>query len=310
MREELPLLHPRPFEPGCTLGVCAPAGPVDEKALSEGIAWLEDEGYAVHCATHLRSRDGYLAGTDEQRLGDLLELIRAPEVRGVVLARGGYGLARILARLDPVECREARKLFVGYSDATSLLLFLRQRTGLASVHGPMLERSGMTDAARRRWLGLVRGDEIDREALEGSGFQGGCVRGPLVGGNLTVLASSLGTPWEIDTTGAILFIEEVSEQPYVIDRNLIQLREAGKLRSIVGVAIGQLVSCESERYPERSAQEVLRRVLHGAVDGPIVEDLPFGHILDHRALGFGVRAELDGESGTLALLESVVGRED
>ncbi len=306
MGEERELLHPRPLTPGSTIGVCAPAGPVDEKALAAGIAWLEESGYQVRCGSHLRVQDGYLAGTDAQRLGDLLELLRAPEVRGVVLARGGYGIARILRKLDPQELREARKLFVGYSDATSLLLFMRRHAGLASVHGPMLERPELTAAARARWLAVVRGEPAAAEPLRGAGRTGGRARGSLVGGNLTVLVSSLGTPWELDTRGAILFLEEIDEEPYAIDRMLVQLREAGKLSELAGVAIGQLVGCRSERYPEPSAREVLRGVLEREFDGPIVEDLPIGHVVDHRAIGFGVRAELDGEEGTLRLLEAVV----
>ncbi len=310
MGAELSLLLPRPLAPGSTVGVCAPAGPVDGKALAAGIRWLEDAGYVVRCGRHLRARYGYLAGTDEERLADLLELWRAPEVRGIVLARGGYGLPRILRDLDPSELRQARKLVVGYSDATSLLLFLRRCAGLAAVHGPMLERPDVTELARARLLALVRGEAAALEPLEGAGIVGGRVCGPLVGGGLTLVASSLGTPWEIDTRGAIVFLEEVCEEPYVIDRLLIQLREAGKLRDAAGVALGQLVCCESERYPEPRARDVLREVLTSEVKGPIVEDLPFGHIPDHRALGVGVQAELDGDRGTLTLLEPVVEERD
>ncbi len=306
MGEEPSLLLPRPLTPGSTVGVCAPAGPVDEKALEAGIRWLEDAGYVVRCGRHLRARLGYLAGTDEQRLGDLLELWRAPDVSGIVLARGGYGLPRILSRLDPAELRRERKLLVGYSDASSLLLFLRRCAGLASVHGPMLEKPDLTEHARARLLSLVRGEAGGLEPLQGAGVTRGRVAGPLVGGGLLVVAASLGTSWEIDTRGAILFLEEICEQPYAIDRLLVQLREAGKLRDAVGVALGQFVSCESERYPETRAQDVLRELLASEVRGPIVEDLPFGHILDHRSLGFGVRAELDGDRGTLTPLEPVV----
>jgi len=306
MGEEPSLLLPPPLVPGSTIGVCAPAGPVDEKVLAAGIGWLEDAGYSVRCGRHVRRRHGYLAGTDPQRLEDLLELWRAPDVRGIVLARGGYGIPRILRDLDAAELRRAPKLVVGYSDATSLLLFLRHCVGLAAVHGPMLERPDTTDRARARWLALVRGEPAALEPLEGSGVVGGRARGPLVGGALTLVAGSLGTPWEVDTRGAILFIEEICEEPYAIDRLLIQLREAGKLRQAAGIAIGQLVCCESERYPEPRVGDVMREVLTSEVQGPIVEDLPFGHISDHRALGFGVQAELDGDRGTLTLLEPVV----
>ncbi|MFQ5513272.1 MAG: LD-carboxypeptidase [Myxococcota bacterium] len=306
MSAGLPLVLPRPLEKGCTVGVCAPAGPVDDAALDAGLAWLEAAGYAPRCAPHLRSRSGFLAGRDDERAADLVQLLRDPEVRGIVLARGGYGLSRILGRLTPLELRTARKLMVGYSDATALLLLLQRRAGLASVHGPMLERPELSDEARARWLAVVRGEPGAFEPLRGNGLREGRVRGPLVGGNLTALASSLGTPWELDARGAILFLEEVCEEPYAIDRMVVQLREAGKLCDVAGVAIGQLVSCSSTRYPEPTAREVLRELLMRVFEGPIVEDLPFGHVHDHRALGFGVRAELDGSRGTLTMLDPVV----
>jgi muramoyltetrapeptide carboxypeptidase len=170
----------------------------------------------------------------------------------------------------------------------------------------MLERADAAPAARRRLLALLRGDAQALEPIEGEGLVGGVATGPLVGGNLKVVVASLGTPWEIDTRGAILFLEDVNEPPYAIDRALVQLREAGKLSTLAGVALGQLVCCESERYPEVAARDVFQDVLLPEVSGPVVVDLPFGHIADHRALGFGIRGEIDGDRGTLALVESVV----
>ena len=121
-----------------------------------------------------------------------------------------------------------------------------------------------------------------------------------------MITTTLGTPWEIDTTDAILFIEEIGEQPYALDRSLVQLRDSGKLEAAAGVAIGRLVDCESERYPGVSACDVLERALLPEVRGPVVQGLPFGHVDDNRALGVGVEAELDGDSGCLTLLEPVV----
>ncbi len=301
-RRKKPLALP----PGSTVGICAPSGPVDAAALESGLGWLDRVGYRTRCAAHLRDRCGFLAGSDEQRLADLLELIRAPEVRAIMLARGGYGLGRLLGRLDPREIRRARKLFIGYSDATLLLLWLSRRVGLAGVHGPMLERSDTTAEARERLLELLRGGAGRMVPLEGAPLQQGRSRGRLVGGNLTLLAGSLGTPWEVDTRGAILFFEEVGEEPYAIDRTLMQLREAGKLREARGVAVGQLVDCASERYPDVTARHVVAEILKAEVEGPIVEDLPFGHVADNRALGVGIAAELDGNLGTLTLLCPVV----
>lgn len=300
------LRKPPPLAPGSTVGICAPSGPVDAGCLAAGLEWLREAGYRTRCAAHVEARDGFLAGSDGERLADLLELVRAPEVRGVMLARGGYGVGRLLGLLDADELRRARKLFIGYSDATLLLLWLRRCAGLAAIHGPMLERSDAAPEARERLLALVRGDPQGLAPLRGTPLQGGRARAPLVGGNLTLVAGSLGTPWEVDTRGAILFLEEVCEEPYAIDRLLRQLGAAGKLRSASGVAVGQLVDCASERYPEVVARDVVAEVLRTEVEGPIVQDLPFGHVADNRALGVGVDAKLDGERGTLALLEPVV----
>jgi muramoyltetrapeptide carboxypeptidase len=305
MTEALPLIRPRALSRGAAIGVCAPAGPVDAERLERGLGWLEQESIPVCCAPHLRERHGFLGGRDEDRLSDLQELVDDPQVGAILFARGGYGVGRILRELDAARLRESRKLFIGYSDFTALSVYLRERAGLASVHGPMLERE-TSEAARARLLAIARGEAPGLEPISGRTLRDGVARGPLVGGNLKVLMATLGTPWEIDTRGAILFLEEVDEQPYAIDRALIQLRDAGKLAAAAGVAVGQLVGCESERYPEVSAHEVLSRVLLPEVDGPVVVDLPFGHIADNRALGVGVRAELAGDGGRLALLDSVV----
>jgi muramoyltetrapeptide carboxypeptidase len=301
-----PLLRPRALARGATVGVCAPSGPVNPECVAAGVAWLESEGLHVRCGPHRHDRRGYLAGDDAARAADLLELVRDPEVGAILLARGGYGLPRLLDALDPRPFRRARKPIVGYSDATALLLWLRRRAGLAALHGPMLERSDVSAPARARLLALLRGEPEGRAPLAGSGLARGRATGPLVGGNLKTLVTSLGTPWEIDTRGAILFLEEVNEQPYSIDRMLVQLRSAGKLAAAAGVAVGALVRCESERYPEIGACDVLRELLPASVNGPVVIGLPFGHVADNRALGSGVAAVLDGGRGTLALTEPVV----
>ena len=295
---------PLALRPGRGLGVCAPGGPLEGPALESGLRWLESSGLRVRCGASLRRREGYLAGTDAERAADLLELVGDPEIDAILFARGGYGVGRLLPRLDPAVISESRKLFIGYSDFTVFALWLQHFCGLASIHGPMLEREGQSDEARARLLALARGEAV--EPLEGEGLAGGRTRGRLVGGNLRMITTTLGTPWEIDTRGAILFIEEVGEQPYAIDRSIVQLRDSGKLEAAAGVAIGRLVNCESPRYPEVSACDVLERALLPEVRGPVVHGLPFGHVDDNRALGVGVEAELDGDGGRLTLLEPVV----
>ncbi len=310
MSDAVQLLLPRAVRHGATVAVCAPAGPViNVETLDAGIAWLESNDFNVvrgHC---LVERKGYLAGSDDARVADLMAHVSNPDVEAIIVARGGYGVSRILSRLDASAFREARKPIVGYSDLTSLLLYLRECAGLASIHGPMFERDGVPDHARARLMAMLRGEPLALEPLKGTSLAMGSCQGPLVGGSLVLTAASLGTPWEIDTRGAILFLEEVCEEPYAIDRLLVQLREAGKLRELRGVAIGQLVQCESERYPDVSALDVIQEILAPEVGGPIVCDLPFGHVVDHWALGVGVMAELDGNQGTLRHVASVVKEE-
>ena len=298
------LRRPCPAPRGAILGLCAPGGPVDGPTLDAGVSWLEGEGYRVRFGANLHRRSGYLAGTDDERLSDLRTLIRDPDVSAILLARGGYGISRILRALDPDELRACRKLFVGYSDATALLIHLRECAGLASVHGPMLDRTDLTTAARDRLLALLRGES--GEPLEGRSESGGRTRGPLVGGNLTLVAASLGTASEIDTRGAILFLEEKGEAPYRIDRMLVQLRDAGKLGAAAGVAFGSLVEEGGERYPGPTAGEVVEELVVPEVAGPVVTDLPFGHVADNRAIGVGVEGLLEGEAETLEVLGPVV----
>jgi muramoyltetrapeptide carboxypeptidase len=279
---------------------------VDAEALERCAQWWRAEGFEVRVAPNAGARHGFLAGTDAERLADLLALWRDPGVDALVASRGGYGLMRLLPQLPAPELRRARKLFVGHSDATALLLFLRERCGLASLHGPMLQRSDWSPESRARLLELACGGEDFGSPLLGKGVRGGAARGPLVGGNLSLVSASLGTPWEVDTRGAILFLEDVGEQPYALDRQLVQLRAAGKLDAAAAIAVGQLVDCESQRYPDVTSRDVIDEVLGATARGALVVDLPFGHIADNRTLPVGTLAELDGEAGTLRLLEPAV----
>ncbi len=302
-------LRPHALPHGGTIGICSPAGPIDSTCLDWGIDWLRRAGFDVRCAPHVCGRLGYLAGSDEDRLQDFLTLMRDPSIHAVMYSRGGYGTARWLHALDPAELRSLRKLVIGHSDATILSLYLHARAGLASIHGPMLQRTDLSATAGERLIAMACGEARAMEPIEGEVIRGGYAEGPLIGGNLTMITSSLGTPWEIDARGCILFLEDIAEQPYAIDRQLRQLAAAGKLEGIAGIALGQFVNCESKRYPEPSVHDVLYEALAAATTGPILQDLPFGHVADNRALSIGLEAVLDGRDcrrGTLALSEAAV----
>ena len=301
------LVKPHAIAPGATIGIAAPGGPVDPLLLAGGKKVWEAAGFRVAHRDDIVARRSYLAGDDDRRTAELAELIADPAIDAIVCARGGYGLPRILDRLDAKKFRAARKPLVGYSDATALLLWQRRCAGLVGFHGPMLERgsdvdagamralvaalTGARDAAGRRWKGTAR--------VRGRGT------GRLVGGNLALVAASLGTPWEVDTRGAILLIEDIHEAPYRIDRLFQQLRAAGKLARLAGIGCGAFIACKDERYPEPSAEEVIAEIA-GALRIPLVTGLPFGHCKENYAWPVGTRATIDGARGTLELLEAGV----
>jgi muramoyltetrapeptide carboxypeptidase len=303
------LLKARGIRPGATLGIAAPAGPVDPETLRAGEDVWRRAGFEVRRRDDLLARDGYLAGDDERRANELMELWRDPSIDAIVCARGGYGTPRILARLDPGLVREARKPLVGYSDITALLLWQRRRAGLVGFHGPMLERGSDVDGEMHETLvaTLVGRRSDAQNRLAGTGRLPGRGEGRLVGGNLVLCVASLGTPWEIDTRGAILLIEEVGERPYRIDRMLAQLRAAGKLDRLVGIGLGDVSTCIDERFPKPAALSVVEEAARRA-GVPLVTDLPFGHCARNSAFGLGVRATIDGAEGEIRMLEQGVVR--
>ena len=297
------LLKPRALPPGGTVGVVAPAGPVDSRCLDEGAKRLREAGFRVAHRDDVVARAGYLAGDDARRARELREMIADPAVDAVVCARGGYGCHRIVAGLDPAAVRAARKPLVGYSDATTLLLWQRRCAGLVGFHGPMLERGdGLDPEALRACLDALTGRGPAKTTLAGRGQVAGRATGRLVGGSLALVIASLGTPWEVDTRGAILLFEDVGERPFRIDRYLAQLRAAGKLDALAGIGVGALVECTDPRYPEADAREVVLEAVRDLAV-PVVTDLPFGHVDDNRTWPVGARAAIDGGRGELVVHE-------
>jgi muramoyltetrapeptide carboxypeptidase len=301
------LRKPRALKKGAVLGIAAPGGPVDREQLEAGESLLRAAGFEIYRRRDLLARDGYTAGDDARRADELMELVQHPDVAGIICARGGYGCDRILSMLDADVFREAAKPLVGYSDVTALLLWQRRRAGLIGFHGPMLDRGA--DLDRTAFDHLIR--QLTREGsmpetIAGEALVGGRATGRLIGGSLTLLAASIGTPWEVDTRGAILLIEDVGERPYRIDRMLQQLRAAKKFDRLAAVGVGSFESCADDRYPEPDVSTVIENALCG-IGVPVVRALPFGHVKVNYAWPMGGRATIDGTSGTLQLLEWGVG---
>lgn len=297
--------RPRAIRPGARIAIAAPAGPIEPAALARGRKALERLGFETVVRDDILDRDGYLAGSDERRAAELMQHVRDPEVDAILCARGGYGCHRIVEALDADAFRAAAKLLVGYSDITTLLLWQRRRAGLIGLHGPMLERaSGLVGESASALVRMLQGTgPLPR--FVGESLAPGWAEGRLVGGSLSVCVASLGTPWELDTRDAILMLEDVTELPYRIDRMLQQLRAAGKLDRVAGIALGGFTDCEDERYPDRPLRRLVEELL-GGLGIPVVLGLPFGHVDDNRPWPMGGRAALDGARGELELLESAV----
>lgn len=313
-------LRPPALARGDLIGLAAPAGslPADQvKAASEQ---LKKRGYRVRVIDDPGGRRGYLSGSDEARAAALNTLFRDPEVKMILCLRGGYGSPRLLDRLDYPALRASPKIIVGYSDITALLGAAEKQAGVVTFHGPMGKEwaasRGLSPFSEKYFWDLLTTPDSPLLANWGGerapGMKApttlvpGRAEGVLRGGNLSVLCSLLGTPYEIDTQGAILFIEEVGEKLFRIDRLLNQLRLAGKLRNCKGILLGVFAGCET-RDPEGDLQllDVLSDYL-GSAGIPVLFGYPAGHVADQATLPLGVRVRLDATSRTLEVLEPAV----
>lgn len=289
-----PLLHP-----GDVVRIVAPAGPVREDELEGGLTVLEGR-YVPRFDAGIVARKGYLAGDDDRRAQELLAALADPEARGIIALRGGYGTMRLLPRVVPAlaALRSAPKAVIGSSDLTALGGAML-RAGLGWVHGPMVRTLGRTDATsvERFWRVLEDRRAVALDAPPLRGILPGVARGPLAGGNLSVLAATCGTPYLPDLTGAILLLEDVGERPYRLDRLVTQLRLAGALDGVAGVLLGELTDClgaEGDPAPEDVLLEAL-----APLRVPIVAGFPAAHGARCYALRMGEVVELDGGAGTL-----------
>jgi muramoyltetrapeptide carboxypeptidase len=300
-------LKPHAAPRGATLGIAAPAFAIDAARLAAGEARLREAGYRVHRRADLVQDQTFLAGSDVRRARELMALAASREVDAILCTRGGYGCQRILDRLDAAKLRAARKAVVGFSDVTVLHLWLRRYAGLTSIHGPMFDApEGPTREELERLGAMLAGEAVP--PLAGEGRVRGRAAGVLVGGSLTLLCASLGTPWEVDTRGAILLFEEIGEKPYALDRHLQHLAQAGKLDAAVGFGVGHLVGCSDPKRERPTAEEVFVAAL-APLRRPLVLGLPFGHRSPNLAWPVGVRGWIDGRRGEVGLLEAgVTGR--
>lgn len=294
---------PSALRRGDVIGVVAPAAAVDAAAVATGVHALETLGFHVQVGAAVFRRDGYLAGGDEERRDDLVAMLRDPAVKAIVCARGGYGSGRLLPLLDPSIARQHPKIVVGFSDLTFLLNDLVQRAGLVAFHGPMVVHLGERPETAARLTGLLMGDHRDWNLRARDIIQPGTAEGVIAGGCLSAVVAMLGTPYEIETDGRLLLLEDANEKPFRIDRMLTQLQQAGALDRVAGVVFGEMPGCSAHPNETVAVRDVIAECFTAA-RYPVVFGFPSGHGDGNATVPLGVRARLAGER--LTLLESPV----
>jgi muramoyltetrapeptide carboxypeptidase len=289
-------INPPALQPGDTVGIVAPASNVKPAMLEAGCRALRDLGYKPFYFDSILERDLYFAGSVERRTNELKEMFVRDEVRAIICARGGYGSNYLLNSLDLKKIQSKPKIFVGYSDLTSLLTYFTDAAGLVTFHGPMVAKdfSDPNGINLDSWEHALNGSsewslQLDSDVKP---LVSGSADGILYGGCLSILVASLGTPYEIQTSGAILFIEDIAAKPYQIDRMLMQLKLGGKLDGVRGMVFGEMIDCTQNKDQSYSLQDVILRVV-GDLGVPVAFGLRSGHVSrGNITLPFGVRAAL------------------
>lgn len=305
-------IRSRALRTGDKVGLIAPASSFNREAFLAGCDRLRQLGYEPVYVEDIFDRDIYFAGPAERRARELNAYWQREDIRALVCVRGGYGSNYLLENLDFDLIAKRPKILVGCSDVTSLLTAIHDRTGLVTFHGPMVAKDlagGTFDSSS--WNSSLDGSAAWDVATSGvEVLRPGQARGKLYGGCLSMLVASLGTPFEIETEGTILFIEDVAEKPFRIDRMLMQLRLAGKLEGVRGFIFGEMLECLPPAGETYTLQQVIMRVL-ASYDVPVVFGLKSGHVTDGNiTLPIGVQAELKAVStgASLRILEAATGK--
>jgi muramoyltetrapeptide carboxypeptidase len=291
-------IKPPALRPGDKVGVVAPASNVKREMLDAGCAGLRLAGYEPFYFESILERDLYFAGSVERRARELESMFERDDIRAIVCARGGYGSNYLLSVLDFKKIAAHPKIFIGYSDLTSLLTTFAGAANFVVFHGPMVAKdfaladSGVDVAS---WQNALTG-ETQWEIGEGSGAKplvAGTAEGTLYAGCLSILVAALGTPYDIQTAGTILFIEDVAAKPFQIDRMLMQLKLAGKLRDVRGIIFGEMLDCRQSLNQDYTLEEVVLRVV-GDLGIPVAFGLRSGHVSHGNiTLPIGVKARLE-----------------
>lgn len=309
-------LKPKRLKPGQTVGLIAPGSSVDESRLQKAISTIKSLGLTPFHTDTILAKRGYLAGNDAERLADLHLMFKNPKVDAIWCIRGGYGCTRLLPAIDYKLIRKHPKILIGYSDITALLQAIYKKTGLIGFHGPVAV-SEPTDYSLHylRQVLLQPSPQLiiknaqenissEKENYSIKVIRSGRAKGRLAGGNLSLISAMAGTDYAISIKNKILFLEDIGEKPYRIDRMLTQLRQAYDLNKAAAIVLGIFADCEGGKG-SLSLMETLQDRL-GDLKIPVIYGMSFGHIDHQMTLPVGIKAELDTDKATITLLENAV----
>ena len=317
MREEIDMnmLKPKPLRRGDTIGLVGISGTLHEPEtrFEKMLQTIDSLGYRVIIADSCREQYGYLSGDDASRAKGLNQMFRDDRVDAVVCMRGGYGVARILDRVDFDVIRANPKILLGYSDITALHTAIHEKVGMVTIHGPMPDRAWMEfdDFSRDSMIRALTSTEPLGLLQNPEGMAPQCIvpgrcEGLLVGGNLSLIASACGTPYALDPTGKVLLLEDVGEYIYRLDSMLTQLRHAGMFEKCVGVVLGGFTDCteEYECYALH-LEDIIRDIIVPA-GKPVLGNMSIGHTPTKITVPLGVRCAVDADAGTLTMVEAAL----
>lgn len=318
--DNLPKIKPKKLKKGATIGVIAPGYAVKKEVLETGLAALKNMGFIPVHTQRIIGNHGYFSNTDKERAADIMEMFKNPEIDGILCARGGYGCTRILHLLDYDVIQRNPKVLIGFSDVTALLNAIYIKTGLVGFHGPV--GSTLDDTYSQEYLKKVVMQKQQNTALknvtltskemladttyERYTITAGKATGELIGGSLTLVTALIGTPYEIDFTNKLVFLEDVEERPYRIDRMLTQLLETSSFAKAKGVFFGVCNGCDT---PKSNDNFTLKEVLLDRISPmgiPAAYGFSFGHVPNNFTLPTGIMAQLDADQISVLLLENAV----
>lgn len=313
---ESPKIKPNKINKGDTIGLIAPGSYISERQLNNSVENLNKLGYKVKYNPEIMAKHGYLAGEDSVRVKQIHSMFLDDEVKAIMAVRGGYGCSRLLPYLDYEMIKNHPKILVGYSDITSLLYGIYKKTKLVCFHGPVAT-STFNEYSLKNFENILTINQNnyvmqnlaeDKDTL--NVINPGVAKGELVGGNLSIVVSLIGTEYDIDTKNKIIFLEDIGEEPYRIDRMLTQMKLSGKFENCAGIALGIFRRCEIDpNDPEFENSLTLYQVFKdrlGDLGIPVISGLSFGHITNKFTLPFGISAQLDTYNAKLTLLENSV----